>query len=202
MKELVFATHNLNKIREIKHLIGQKFRILSLDEIDYIEKIPENHTTIEGNAEAKAKKIFELYRKDCFADDTGLEVEILSGQPGVISARFADYTNERIPGEDISNANIRKLLRLMQGEANRKARFRTVIALIMESQVHLFEGVVNGHIMEVKKGINGFGYDPVFQPEGYNQTFAEMTLEQKNRISHRAIAITKLAEYLLKGKSG
>lgn len=197
MKELIFATHNLNKIREIQHLIGEKFRILSLDDIGYTGEIPENKENIEGNALEKAMKIYELFRADCFADDTGLEVETLNGQPGVISARFADYTGERNPGENISDANIRKLLRLMNGQANRQARFRTIIALILDGKRFLFEGIVNGYILEMKRGINGFGYDPVFQPDGHNQTFAEMTLEQKNSISHRAIAVNKLAEFLL-----
>lgn len=202
MKELIFATHNLNKIREIQHLIGWKFRIFSLNDIGYSEEIPEHEKTIEGNAETKAIRIYEFSQKSCFADDTGLEVEILNGQPGVISARFADYTGERNPGEDISEANIRKLLRLMKGKVNRQARFRTVIALIIDDQKFFFEGTVTGNIMEVKKGSNGFGYDPVFRPEGFSQTFAEMTLDQKNKISHRAIAINKLAEFLLKGEGG
>jgi XTP/dITP diphosphohydrolase len=201
MKELVFATHNKNKIKEIQHLIGQKFRIFSLDDIGYSEEIPEDQTTIEGNAEAKAKRIFELFHRNCFADDTGLEVEMLNRQPGVISARFADYTGERNEGEDVSSANIRKLSRLMKGDINRKARFRTVIALVLDGQIYFFEGMVNGQILEVSKGTGGFGYDPVFQPEGHNKTFAEMTLEQKNSISHRAIAINKLAAFLLEGNT-
>jgi XTP/dITP diphosphohydrolase len=200
MKRLIFATHNLNKIREIQHLIGERFTILSLDDIGYTADIPENKENIEGNAMEKATKIYELFYTDCFADDTGLEVEILNGQPGVISARFADYTGERNPGEDISDANIRKLLRLMKGQTNRQARFRTVIALILHGKRFLFEGIVSGHILEMKRGENGFGYDPVFQPEGHNQTFAEMTLDQKNGISHRAIAIKRLSEFLLEGK--
>jgi XTP/dITP diphosphohydrolase len=200
MKRLIFATHNLNKIREIQHLIGERFTILSLDDIGYTAEIPENKENIEGNAMEKATKIYELFYADCFADDTGLEVEILNGQPGVISARFADYTGERNPGEDISDANIRKLLRLMKGQTNRQARFRTVIALILHGKRFLFEGIVSGHILEMKRGENGFGYDPVFQPEGHNQTFAEMTLDQKNGISHRAIAIKRLSEFLLEGK--
>lgn len=201
MKELIFATHNLNKVREIGHLIGQKFKIFSLDDIGFYEEIPEIHKTLEENAEAKAIKIYKFFKKNCFADDTGLEVEVLNQQPGVVSARFADYTGERNPGEDISDANIRKLLRLMEGKVNRRARFRTVIALILNGQRIFFEGIVNGNILEMKKGTNGFGYDPVFQPEGFTLTFAEMTLDQKNLISHRAIAINKLADFLLKGES-
>lgn len=202
MEELFFATHNVNKIREIQHLIGNKFRILSLDDIGFTEEIPENETDIEGNAVKKAMRIYELFHADCFADDTGLEVEALNGQPGVISARFAEYTGERNPGETISDANIRKLLRLMQRIVNRKARFRTVIALILDGQSYLFEGIVNGQIIEMKRGTGGFGYDPVFQPAGYSKTFAEMTLEQKNSISHRAIAINKLTNFLLEAKNG
>jgi XTP/dITP diphosphohydrolase len=201
MKELIFATHNLNKIKEIKHLIGDKIRILSLDDIGYTAEIPEDKTSIEGNAIEKAIRIYELFHADCFADDTGLEVEALNGQPGVISARFAEYTGERNQGENISDANIRKLLRLMKGMTNRQARFRTFISLILDGEKFLFEGIVDGNIIEMKRGTNGFGYDPVFQPTGHNQTFAEMTLEQKNRISHRAMAINKLAEFLLEGES-
>jgi XTP/dITP diphosphohydrolase len=200
MKRLIFATHNINKVREIQHLIGEKFRILSLDDIGYTEEIPENKENIEGNAMEKAMKIYDLFHADCFADDTGLEVETLNWQPGVISARFADYTGEINPGEDISEANIRKLLRLMNGQANRQARFRTVIALVLDGKRFLFEGIINGHILQMKRGKNGFGYDPVFQPDGHNQTFAEMTLDQKNNISHRAIAIKKLTEFLLEGE--
>jgi XTP/dITP diphosphohydrolase len=197
MKELVFASHNLNKIREIQDLIGDKFRILGLNEIGYHKEIIEDKMNIEGNAEAKAELIFNLFHMDCFADDTGLEVEALDGQPGVFSARFADFTGERNQGEDISEANIRKLLKLMKDKENRKARFRTVIALILDGNKFFFEGIANGNIMERKEGENGFGYDPVFKPIGFNQTFAEMTLKQKNEISHRAIAINKLVEFLL-----
>lgn len=171
---------------------------MSLDDIGFTEEIPENKTNIEGNAEEKAMKVYELYHKNCFADDTGLELEALDGQPGVISARFAESTGERNPGEDVSSANIRKLLRLMYGKENRKARFRTVIALILDGRIYFFEGIVSGLIIDARKGVNGFGYDPVFQPDGYYQTFAEMTLEQKNTISHRAMAIHKLADFLLK----
>lgn len=196
MKELIFATHNLNKIREIQDLIGKRYKILSLDEIDYKEEIPENQTSIEGNAADKARLIYNLFHQNCFADDTGLEVEILGGQPGVFSARYAEFTGDLRPGENISEANIRKLLALMKGETNRKARFRSVIATIYDGREYLFEGIVNGRIIEEKRGNNGFGYDPVFVPEGYDQTFAEMDLQQKNKISHRAIAINKLMEFL------
>jgi len=197
MQELVFASHNLNKIREIQDLMGNKFRILGLNDIGYHEEIDENQMNIEGNAEEKAKLVFNLLHVDCFADDTGLEVEALDGQPGVFSARFAESTGERDQGEDISEANIRKLLKLMKDKENRKARFRTVIVLILDGNKFFFEGIANGHIIEKKKGRNGFGYDPVFKPIGFNKTFAEMSLKQKNEISHRAVAINKLVEFLL-----
>jgi len=196
MKELIFATHNPNKINEIHDLIGNRYRILCLDDIDYREEIPENQMTIEGNATAKAELIYNMFHKDCFADDTGLEVEILDGQPGVFSARYAEHTGDLKPGENVSEANIRKLLALMKDKENRKARFRSVIALIFEGRHFLFEGKVNGQIIKKKRGYNGFGYDPIFVPLGFDQTFAEMTLQQKNKISHRAIAINKLVEFL------
>ena len=196
MKELIFATHNLNKVLEIQDLIANKFRILGLNDIGYYEEIPENKTNIEGNAEEKVMSVFNLFHIDCFADDTGLEVESLNGQPGVLSARFAEYTGDRRPGEDISEANIRKLLKLMEGKEDRKARFRTVIALILDGRKYFFEGTVSGEIIEEKRGTNGFGYDPIFVPAGLNQTFAEMSLQQKNKISHRAMAINKLIGFL------
>jgi XTP/dITP diphosphohydrolase len=196
MNELIFATHNSNKVHEIQDLIGSEYKVLSLDDIGYEEEIPENQTTIEGNALEKARLIYNLFQRNCFADDTGLEVEILGGQPGVFSARFAEHSGEVKPGEHISEANIRKLLALMSGKENRKARFRSIIATIYHGREYIFEGIVNGRIIEMKKGHNGFGYDPVFVPEGFDQTFAEMTLQQKNKISHRAIAIKKLVEFL------
>jgi XTP/dITP diphosphohydrolase len=197
MRELIFATHNLNKIREIRDLIGTKCKILCLDDIGYKEEIPENQMSIEGNATEKARLINNLFHKDCFADDTGLEVEILDGQPGVFSARYAEHTDDLMPGENISETNIRKLLTLMKGKENRKARFRTIVALFYKGQKFLFEGIVNGRIIEKKRGTDGFGYDPVFKPEGFDLTFAEMTMQQKNKISHRAIAINRLVEFLI-----
>lgn len=196
MKELIFATHNLNKIREIQDLIGTKYKIMCLDDLGYREEIIENQMSIEGNATEKAILIYNIFHKDCFADDTGLEVEALDGQPGVFSARYAEHTGELKPGENVSDANIRKLLTLMKGKENRKARFRTIMALIYEGKKFFFEGLVNGHIMEKRRGENGFGYDPVFKPVSFNETFAEMTMRQKNRISHRAIAISKLVQFL------
>lgn len=196
MKELIFATHNLNKIREVQYLIGTEYKILCLDDLGYKEEILENQMSIEGNAAEKATFIYNLFKKDCFADDTGLEVEALNGQPGVFSARYAEHTGEFNPGENISDANIRKLLALLKGKDNRKARFRTIIALVYNGKKFLFEGIVNGCIMDKKSGENGFGYDPVFKPVGFDQTFSEMTLQQKNSISHRAMAISKLVEFL------
>jgi len=197
MIELIFATHNLNKIREIQDLTANKFRIIGLNDIGYHEEIPENKTDIEGNAEQKVIAIYNLFHTDCFADDTGLEVESLNGQPGVLSARFSECTGDRRPGEDISEANIKKLLKLMRDKEDRNARFRTVIALILDGSKYFFEGTVSGQILEEKRGTNGFGYDPIFIPEGFNRTFAEMSLQQKNKISHRAMAINKLVGFLL-----
>lgn len=196
MKELIFATHNLNKTREIKDLIGIKYKLLCLDDLGYNEEIIENQLSIEGNAAEKAMIIHNLFHKNCFADDTGLEVDALNGQPGVFSARYAEHTGDLNPGENVSEANIRKLLTLMRWKKNRKARFRTIIALIYEGEKFFFDGIVNGSILEHKKGENGFGYDPVFIPDGFDKTFAELTLSQKNKISHRAIAIHKLVEFL------
>lgn len=181
-------------------MIGNRCKILCLSDMDYKEEIPEIQMTIEGNAAEKARIIYNLFHRDCFADDTGLEVEILNGQPGVFSARYAEHTGDINPGENVSEANIRKLLSLMKDKKNRNARFRSIIALIYEGKEFLFEGIVNGRIMEEKRGNNGFGYDPVFVPCGFEQTFAEMTLKQKNKISHRAMAINKLLKFIMDKK--
>jgi XTP/dITP diphosphohydrolase len=187
--QLVFATNNENKVREIKDILGEKLILLSLKDLRIDSDIPENEPTLEGNALYKARFIHKLVGNYVFADDTGLEVEVLGGKPGVTSARFA--------GEDKdSNANIEKVLGLMGSSNNRNARFRTVIALIMDGKEYLFEGIVNGIIINQKRGKEGFGYDPVFIPEGKNQTFAEMPLDEKNKISHRARAFEKLREFL------
>ncbi len=196
MKKLLFATHNLDKVNEIQEMVGSDFKIISLDDIDYNQSIPENESTIEANAMYKARFIYDVLKKDCFADDTGLEVEALNGEPGVYSARYAMLTGEVFPGEDIPVANIRKLLKLMDGTKYRRACFRTVIALIIDDIEYLFEGKVRGEILNSKRGTGGFGYDPVFLPDGYTQTFAEMTLHDKNKISHRACAMSKLIEFL------
>lgn len=191
MKKLVFATNNAHKLEEIRAILGDKVEILSLNDIDCHADIPETADTLQGNAALKAQYIYENYGLDCFADDTGLEVEALNGAPGIYSARYAGGE-----GHD-SEANMKKLLSEMQDKDNRKARFRTVICLIEDGKEHFFEGIVNGSIIRERKGGAGFGYDPVFMPDGYSETFAEMGNDEKNKISHRARAVQKLCEYLL-----
>ncbi len=189
IQELIFATNNLHKLSEIQAIIGDDFAIKSLQQIGCTEDIPETAPTLEGNALIKAQYVFNKFGKNCFADDTGLEIVSLDGRPGVFSARYAT------DGHDFE-ANIDKVLEELSGVKNRKARFRTVIALIIEGSVLYFEGIVDGEIITERKGIKGFGYDPVFLPEGYEQTFAEMPLADKNKISHRARAVSKLVEFL------
>lgn len=189
--ELVFATNNKHKIKEISLLVNKSFHMMSLADIKCKDEIPEEQTTIEGNASQKAHYIFDKYTINCFADDTGLEIDALNGEPGVYSARYA--------GEGCSfQDNIDKVLEKMQGEINRKARFRTVISLIIDGKEIQFEGIVNGIILTEKYGDDGFGYDPIFMPDGYGISFAEMTLKEKNQISHRGIATRKLVDYLNK----
>lgn len=190
MKKLVFATNNAHKLEEIRAILGDKVEILSLNDINCHADIPETANTLEGNAELKAAYIYTNYGLDCFADDTGLEVEALNGAPGIYSARYAGGE-----GHD-SEANMKKLLTEMAGKTNRNAQFRTAICLIEKGNKHLFEGIVKGQIIEAKRGNSGFGYDPVFIPEGYNETFAEMGNTEKNKISHRARAVAALCEYL------
>lgn len=191
MKKLVFATNNAHKLEEIRAILGDKVGILSLNDINCHADIPETADTLQGNAALKAQYIYENYGLDCFADDTGLEVEALNGAPGIYSARYADGE-----GHD-SEANMKKLLSEMQDKENRKARFRTVICLIEDGKEHFFEGIVNGSIIRERKGGAGFGYDPIFMPDGYSETFAEMGNDEKNKISHRARAVQELCEYLL-----
>ena len=191
MKKLVFATNNAHKLEEIRAILGDKVEILSLNDINCHADIPETADTLQGNAALKAQYIYENYGLDCFADDTGLEVEALNGAPGIYSARYADGE-----GHD-SEANMKKLLSEMQDKENRKARFRTVICLIEDGKEHFFEGIVNGSIIRERKGGTGFGYDPIFMPDGYSETFAEMGNDEKNKISHRARAVQELCEYLL-----
>lgn len=202
MQELVFATHNEHKAHEIQAILSHDYRILSLKDVNFQDPVPEDENSLEGNALQKARYVHQRLGKDCFADDTGLEVDCLNGAPGVFSARYAELTNERKASEPVSLANIRKLLARMRGEKDRQARFRTVIALILEGKEYIFEGMVEGIILNGIKGSDGFGYDPVFLPSGYTKTFAEMTLDQKNAISHRALAVSKLAAFLKKYRSG
>ena len=187
---LVFASNNEHKIKEIKSLLGNSFTLLSLHDINIKEDIPEEEPQIEGNALAKARYVFNVSGLDVFADDTGLEIAELNGLPGVHSARFAGENKD-------SSANIEKVLFLLGNSKNRKARFRTVIALILEKKEYLFEGIVNGTIIKEKRGIEGFGYDPIFLPDGKTRTFAEMELSEKNTISHRALAFEKLKKFLV-----
>lgn len=187
MEKLIFATNNKHKLDEIRAILSGKFEILSLRDIGFEGDIPENASTIEGNAIEKARYVKEHTGMDCFADDTGLEVDALGGEPGVRSARYA-------PGEGHdSKANMELLLRNMQGKTNRTARFRTVIALIRDGGEKTVEGIVEGSLTEVPRGSDGFGYDPVFVPDGYDRTFAEMTPDEKNSLSHRGRAAAKLA---------
>lgn len=189
--QIVFATNNVHKLSEIRAILGRQMEILSLADIGCHDDIPETADTLEGNALIKARWVKERYGFDCFADDTGLEVEALGGGPGVHTARYA-YPDRHDPV-----ANTRKLLAELHDKDNRAARFRTVIALILGTDEHLFEGIVEGHIATEEHGTEGFGYDPVFAPEGGEKTFAELGVEAKNCISHRARAVKKLADFLL-----
>lgn len=188
--KLVFATNNAHKLEEVAAILGDQIELLSLNDINCHTDIPETADTLEGNALLKSSFIRNNYGMDAFGDDTGLEVDALGGAPGVYSARYADGE-----GHD-AQANMRKLLREMEGKESRKAQFRTAISLILDGKEYLFEGVIKGEIIEEKRGDSGFGYDPVFVPEGYTETFAELGSEVKNRISHRALAVQKLCEFL------
>ncbi len=191
MKELIIATNNLHKATEIKSALADNFNVLSLQEVGITEEIPEEQDTLEGNALQKARYIYEKYGKDCFADDTGLEVAALNNAPGVYSARYAGTACN-------ADDNINKLLQELKGNKQRTAQFRTVIALILEGKEYLFEGIVTGEILEERQGNDGFGYDPIFKPDGYTNSFATMTLAEKNTISHRGKAVKKLVEFLAK----
>lgn len=187
--ELVFATNNQNKLREVQTLLKNNINLLSLKNINCFEEIPEDYDTIEENALQKAKYIFDKYELNCFADDTALEIDHLNGEPGVISARYASPS---CSPED----NMQKVLKKLEGVSNRKARFRTVISLILNKQEFFFEGTVEGNILTKKQGTQGFGYDPIFKPDGFNKSFAEMPTSEKNKISHRGRATEKLIEFL------
>lgn len=189
MNELVFATNNPHKVEEIRCKLGDLFQIKTLNELGCHDDIPETSDTLQGNASQKSHYLYEKFGCNCFADDTGLEVEALNNEPGVYSARYAGIDKD-------SEANMQKLLQNLEGISNRRARFRTVISLILDGKEYFFEGIVYGTILTEKHGAEGFGYDPIFQPEGYSQSFAELTMAQKNAISHRGRAVEKLLEFL------
>ena len=217
--KIVFATNNGHKLSEIRSILGEDFEVLSLKDIGCDVDIPETGKTLEENALQKAQYVYDHYHIDCFADDTGLEVDALDGAPGVYSARYASMaslpsensqtslTSATSPASHDSEANMTRLLKELGNNNNRRARFRTVIALIQKKdvcpcgctsikEIHQFEGIVEGEIIRERRGGEGFGYDPIFQPEGYNQTFAELGMDIKNHISHRARAVAKLCEFL------
>ena len=187
--QLVFASNNKNKIKEIQLLVPQSIKVLSLEDIGCFEEIPETEDTIEGNAIQKANYVTEKYGYNCFADDTGLEVEALNGEPGVYSARYAGEQKD-------ATDNMDKLLNNLKGISNRNAQFKTVIALNLNGNQSLFTGIIKGKIIEEKIGSNGFGYDPIFVADGYNQTFAELTIGEKSVISHRGLAVKQLVDFL------
>ena len=196
MKTLVFASNNAHKLEEIRAILGNKFDVKSLKDIGCNVDIPETGTTFRENALQKARYVKEHFGFDCFADDSGLQVEALGGEPGVYSARYAVKNGRQVTAGNKDDANMDVLLETLAEEENRKACFRTCIALIYEGETHFFDGVVEGHIITEKRGDGGFGYDPLFVPDGYEKTFAEMGNEVKNNISHRAKAVEKLAEFL------
>ena len=194
MKKIVFATNNAHKLQELRQILGNQYEILGLADIGCHEDIPETADTIEGNARMKAEYVKQHYGYDCFSDDTGLEIDALNGEPGVLSARYAG------PGHD-SEANIEKVLKKLDGVTERTARFRTAIALLQGDEMHLFEGQVEGVILTERHGTGGFGYDSIFQPvEGNGSTFAQMSPQDKNSISHRGRAVAKLVEFLNREK--
>ncbi|MBR2638482.1 MAG: non-canonical purine NTP diphosphatase [Bacteroidaceae bacterium] len=188
--KLVFATNNRHKLEEVRAILGNRVEVLSLNDIGCNDDIPETADTLQGNALIKARHIYNKYKMNCFADDTGLEVEALNGAPGVYSARYASESND-------SEANMNKLLQNLTGINNRNAQFRTVIALIINGEEKLFDGIVKGTISDKKIGNSGFGYDPIFVPEGYNESFAQMDSNEKNSISHRYRATKQLCDYLI-----
>lgn len=187
--KLIFATHNKNKAKEVKSLMPESIELLSLDDINFHTEIEENASTLEGNALLKAKTIFEKTGINCFADDSGLLVDALNGEPGVYSARYAG-------GQKSDEDNMQKLLHELQNKSDRNAHFKTVMALIIDGKEYLFDGKIEGKIISEKRGNNGFGYDPIFVPNGYNETFAQLDSETKNKISHRARALQKMLEFI------
>jgi XTP/dITP diphosphohydrolase len=190
LMKLVFATNNLNKLKEVQEMLSNTIEIVSLKEINCFDEVDETETTLEGNAKLKADYITQKFGYNCFADDTGLEVESLDGKPGVYSARYA--------GEPVnSENNMQKLLTELKGKENRKAQFRTAVCLNLNGEQYLFEGACKGEILKEKQGIEGFGYDPLFKPAGFSESFANMNSEDKNKISHRGIAMQQLIDFLL-----
>ena len=192
--KLIFASSNKNKFIEVEKIIPKNIKLGNLIELNFLEEIPEKEDTIEGNATFKANYINSKFNVNVFADDTGLEVQALNGKPGVHSARYAG-------NECNSEKNITKLLKELKNIKNRKARFKTIIALVLNKKSYQFEGIINGEILLSKKGKNGFGYDPIFKPDGYQKSFAELSIDVKNKISHRALAINKLIDFIKKVKS-
>lgn len=189
--KLIFATNNLNKLAEVQKMLSKQYLVLGLNDIGCTEDIPETAPTLEGNATLKSMYVHNNYGVNCFADDTGLEIDALNGEPGVISARYAGTDKD-------AEGNMEKVLANLQGITNRKARFRTVISLILDGKEYQFEGIVNGTILSEKQGEKGFGYDPIFMPEGYDRSFAEIDMDIKNKISHRGLAVQKLIAFLNK----
>ena len=192
--KLIFATHNANKKAEIQQLLGDDYELLSLEDLSYYQDIPETANTLEGNSKIKVDLVYDYFNLPCIADDTGLEVEILGGEPGVYSARYAGE-------EKNTQKNMDLLLNKLKGIDNRRARFRTIISYKTKNEIHQFEGIVEGEIINRKIGTNGFGYDPIFMPEGSKKTFAQMSLEEKNSYSHRSIAFNKFKNYLINSSS-
>lgn len=190
IQKLVFATNNAHKTEEVAHILAPNYEILNLKDINCLVDIPETGNTFAENANLKSTYVFENFGLDCFADDSGLEVEALNNEPGIYSARYSGVKND--------TTNLQLLLKNMEGQSNRRARFKTVISLLKNGENHLFEGIIEGTIRSVPSGTNGFGYDPIFQPDGYDITFAEMDMSEKNKISHRALAMQKLIAFLKK----
>lgn len=190
IQKLVFATNNAHKTEEVANILAPDYQVLCLKDINCLVDIPETGSTFAENATLKSTYVFEHFGLDCFADDSGLEVEALNNEPGIYSARYSGIKDD--------TTNLQLLLKNMEGQTNRKARFKTVISLLKNGENHLFEGVIEGTIRTEPSGTNGFGYDPIFQPNGYNITFAEMDMDEKNRISHRALAMQKLIAFLRK----
>jgi XTP/dITP diphosphohydrolase len=190
MREIGFASNNKHKLDEVRSVLGSDFVVLSLEDVNFYEELPETRNTFQGNAQQKVEGLSKVIKIQCFADDSGLEVQALNGEPGVFSARYAGSQKNDLD-------NIELLLKNLKGISNRKAQFRTVIAYLdLFGNLSFFEGIIRGDLLEVKRGLSGFGYDPIFVPEGHTKTFAEMTAREKNNISHRAIAVNKMAAFL------